>query len=149
MPYVPTREEVRRLRRAIDRASLREGERIFWLLSFFCLVALAGVLIGFNLSRVVPALVTWSGAVGFLFGLLILYWRLRGGFLAGVVEDRWGLHSVDLRTREQRAFTALMLRHALTGSNPLEPRRDHDPFATWQGTPMEAAAREEAEQQAV
>ncbi len=149
MPYVPTRDEVRRLRRAIDRSGLGEGERVYWLLSFACLLALAGALIGFNLSRVVPALVTWSGAVGFLFGLLILFWRLRGGFLAGVVEDPWGLHSVDLRRREQRAFTALMLRHALTGSNPLEPRRDHDPFATWQGTPMEGAAREEAEQQSV
>lgn len=149
MPYVPTRDEVRRLRRAIDRASLREGERVFWLLSFACLLALAGVLIGFNLARVTPAVVTWSGTVGFLFGIVILYWRLRGGFLAGVVEDPEGLHSVDLRRREQRAFTALMFRHALTGSNPLEPRRDHDPFATWKGTPMEDAAREEAEQQKV
>lgn len=149
MPYVPTREEVRRLRRAVDRASLGEGERVFWLIAFVCLVSMAGTLIGYNLSRVVPAEVTWAGVVGFVFGLLILYWRLRGAFLAGVVEDPEGLHSVDLRTREQRAFTALMLRHALTGTNPLVPRRDHDPFATWRGTPMEGAAREEAERQSV
>lgn len=149
MPYVPSSGEVRRLRRAIDRASFRDGERIFWLLSFTALITAACVLLGFNMSRDVPAAVTWAGVVGFLFGLLVLFWRLRGVFLAGRVEDPLELHTVDLRRREQRAFTALMLRHAFTGENPLGPRSDHDPFATWKGTPMEQAAREEAAEQGV
>lgn len=149
MPYVPSIEEVRRLRGAIDRASFREGERIFWLLSFGGLVTTACVLLGFNLSRDVPAEVTWAGVVGFLFGLVVLLWRLRGAFLAGDVPDPLDLHTMDLRRREQRAFTALMLRHAFSGENPLVRKEHHDPFATWKGTPMEAAAREEAAEQSL
>jgi hypothetical protein len=65
---------------------------------------------------------------------LFLYWRLRGGHLVGrVPADLRGLFGIDLRRREQRAFTGLMFVHVLTGRNPLVPRSatEHDPYAAW------------------
>lgn len=120
MPYVPQPDEVRRLRAAIDRASFSEAERIMWLLAFSGLLVLDGILLAGGGS--------WVGILGALGGFAVLYWRLRGGHL--VATDRQ-LHGVGLRTSAQRAFLALMLRHAFTGRNPLRPRRDHDPFAVW------------------
>lgn len=123
MPYVPTPEEVSRLRAAIDRASFSEPERIAWLLAFAALVVLDGVLVAGGAS--------WIGLLGSLGGFAVLYWRLRGGYLIRRgVEDR-ALHGIGLRSREQRAFTALMLRHVFTGRNPLRAKAEHDPFAVW------------------
>lgn len=124
MPYVPSETEARRLRRALDRAAFSEAERIVWLLTFgtwlvLCFLVIAG-------SGTWQALAI--GGLGMLGGFAVLYWRLRGGWLA--LEDR-ELHGVGLRTEQQRAFTGLMLRQALTGRNPLRPRRDHDPYAVW------------------
>ena len=58
--------------------------------------------------------------------------RLRGGHLLRQddVPDR-DLHGPGLKTREQRAFTALMLRQAFTGRNALRTRPEHDPMAAW------------------
>ena len=120
MAYVPSPEETRRLRAAIDRASFTEFERIMWLLAFSGLVTLYGVLLGGR--------GTWIGILGGLGAFALLYWRIRGGHLAN--EDR-ELHGIGLRTEAQRAYTALMLRQAFTGRNPLRRRTDHDPIALW------------------
>jgi hypothetical protein len=124
LPYVPTPEEANRLRRAIDRASFSEVERIFWLFAFLTLIAVDGMLIGGRAA--------WIGIVGAIGGFAVLYWRLRGGHLLRQddVPDR-DLHGPGLRSREQRAFTALVLRQALTGRNPLSRRPEHDPLAAW------------------
>lgn len=129
MPYVPSAEEARRLRTAIDRASFREGERIAWLVSFVAFLVLDAALI-FAAS--------WAGLVGTVGAGAILYWRLRGGHL-GRAPDR-DLHGVGLRTREQRAFTALMIRHAFTGNNPMRTRVEHDPYAVWREKVEQAQA---------
>jgi hypothetical protein len=120
MPYVPSSIEARRLRKAIDRASFSEAERIMWLLAFVGLAALEGILLARG--------ATWIGILGVLGGFALLYWRLRGGYLAG--EDR-ELHGIGLRTQAQRAFTALMVRQAFTGRNALSHKVDHDPIAMW------------------
>lgn len=124
MPYVPTAAEARRLARAIDRASFSEGERILWLTAFGCWVALSVYVL------LVPS---WIGALGAVGAFLVLVWRLRGGqlILTGQAGRDRDLYGMDLRTRDQRAFTALMLRHAVTGRNPLTPRPEHDPLAEW------------------
>ena len=123
VPFVPTPEETRRLRAAIDRASFSEFERMFWLAAFLCLVVVDGLLIAGRAA--------WVGIVGSVGGFVVLYWRLRGGhLLRGDVPDR-DLHGPSLATREQRAFTALMLRQAVTGRNPLRIRPEHDPYAMW------------------
>lgn len=124
MPFVPTHEEARRLRRALDRAAFSEVERIFWLLAFSTWLVLDGLILVGSGSWQAAAI----GILGALGGFALLYWRLRGGWLAE--EDR-ELHGVGLRTEAQRAFTGLMLRQALTGRNPLRPRKDHDPYAAW------------------
>jgi hypothetical protein len=124
MPYVPSSAEVRRLRRALDRAAFSEGERIFWLLAFATWLVLCFLVIAGSGSWQALAI----GGLGALGGFAVLYWRLRAGWLSE--EDR-ELHGVGLRTENQRAFTALMLRQALTGRNPLRPRTDHDPYAVW------------------
>ncbi len=120
MPYVPSDSEARRLRNAVDRASFNDVERIFWLVAFLFWIMLDGLLAAGRAS--------WVGIVGALGAFAVMYWRLRGGYL--VDEDR-ELHGVGLRTEAQRAYTALMLRQALTGRNPLSPRVDHDPYAVW------------------
>jgi hypothetical protein len=112
MPYVPSDIEARRLRDAVDRAGFSDVERIFWLVAFFGWLMLNGLLV---------ARASWVGIVGALGASAVMYWRLRGGYL--VDEDR-ELHGVGLRTEAQRAYTALMLRQALTGRNPL---RTHSP----------------------
>lgn len=91
-----------------------------WLLAFVGLVALEGILMAQGATLV--------GVIGILGGSALLYWRLRGGHLAG--EDR-ELHGIGLRTQSQRAFTALMLRQAFTGRNALRRKVDHDPIALW------------------
>lgn len=122
MAYVPTPDEVRRLRRAVDLASFREGERILWLLSFTCVLTLGIGLLFWSFSTQVYV----AGLAGFFGGFVVLYWRLRGGHLmARAPQELRGLFTLDVRTREQRAFTALMLRHAFTGNNPLEQRLEH------------------------
>ncbi len=120
MPYVPDAAEVRRLRSAIDRAAFSEVERIMWIVAFSGLLALDGILLAGGGS--------WIGIVGSLGGFALLYWRLRGGFLASVDRE---LHGAGLRTRNQRAFTALMLRQAFSGRNALRPKPEHDPLAAW------------------
>jgi hypothetical protein len=124
LPYVPTPEETKRLRRAIDRASFSEVERIFWLFAFVTLIAVDGLLIGGRAA--------WVGIVGAIGGFAVLYWRLRGGHLLRQddIPDR-DLHGPGLRSREQRAFTALMLRQAFTGRNVLRAKPEHDPYAIW------------------
>jgi hypothetical protein len=124
MPYVPSPAEAKRLRHALDRASFSEGERIFWLLAFATWLALCFLVIAGSGSWQALGI----GGLGMVGGFAVLYWRLRGGWLAR--EDR-ELHGIGLRTESQRAFTALMLRQALTGRNPLRPRTDHDPYAVW------------------
>jgi hypothetical protein len=120
MPYVPNAADTRRLSDAIERASFSEVERIFWMIGFCGLLFLDGLIIGGKGS--------WVAAVGALGGFAVLYWRLRGGHLNE--QDR-ELHGIGLRTENQRAFTALMLRQAFMGRNPLRPRVDHDPHAAW------------------
>lgn len=120
MPFVPAPDVARRLRDAVDRASFSDVERIFWLIAFFGWLMLDGLLVAGRAS--------WVGIIGALGAFAVMYWRLRGGYL--VDEDR-ELHGVGLRTVVQRAYTALMLRQALTGGNPLRPRVDHDPYAAW------------------
>lgn len=123
MPYVPAPAEARRLQRAIDRAALGETERILWLLSFLSLVAVDLILLAGGY--------TWLGALGSIFGFFVLYWRLRAVWLFGrdpAGSEPPALYSLDLRSREQRAFTALMLRQAVTGRNTLAARPEHDPF---------------------
>jgi hypothetical protein len=120
MPYVPTPDEVRRLRAAIDRASFSEAERIMWLLAFAGLLVLDGILLAGGGS--------WVGILGAIGGFAVLYWRLRGGHLAEVDRE---MHGIGLRTRAQRAFVALMLRQVFTGRNPLRARPEHDPFKVW------------------
>jgi hypothetical protein len=58
------------------------------------------------------------------------------------VPDR-DLHGPGLRTREQRAFTALMLRQAFTGRNALSTRPEHDPMAAWANRVEKTEAPEE------
>jgi len=120
MPYVPTDTEARRLRDAVDRAGFTDFERIFWLVAFLGWLMLDGLLLAGRAS--------WVGIVGALGAFAVMYWRLRGGYL--VDEDR-ELHGIGLRTEAQRAYTAIMLRQALTGRNALSPRIDHDPYAAW------------------
>jgi hypothetical protein len=110
------------MRRAIDRSSFSEAERIGWLVSFIFWVALSIYLIIFP---------SWWGIVGTVGIFFVLYWRLRGGHIAltGQAEDDRDLFGVWLGSRDQRAFTALMLRHVVTGRNPLGPRAEHDPWA--------------------
>ncbi len=120
MPYVPDDAEVRRLRAAVDRAGFSDFERIFWLIAFLGWLLLDGILIGGRAS--------WVGIIGALGAFAVMYWRIRGGYL--VDEDR-ELHGIGLRTEAQRAYTALMLRQALTGRNGLTPRVDHDPYKVW------------------
>lgn len=132
MPYVPSPSETRRLRAAIDLAAFSEGERIAWLGAFAALVVLDVVLALTGAS--VP------GVLGSFFGFVILYWRLRGGHLRRRVQgDDGGLFGFGLATQEQRAFTGLMLRYALTGRNPLAERVEHDPFARWGVVSVQAA----------
>jgi hypothetical protein len=120
VPYVPSSDESKRLRAAIDRASFSEGERIMWLFAFSGLLVLDAILIAGG--------ATWGGVLGALGGFAVLYWRIRGGHLAQA--DRQ-LHGVGLRTQAQRAFTALMVRQVFTGRNPLRTKPEHDPFAAW------------------
>ena len=124
MPFVPSPSEVKRLRGALDRAAFSEAERIVWLLAFGTWLVLCFLVIAGSGSWQALAI----GGLGMVGGFALLYWRLRGGWLAP--EDR-ELHGVGLRTEAQRAYTALMLRQALTGRNPLRPRTDHDPYAVW------------------
>ena len=124
MPYVPSPADTKRLRHALDRASFSEAERIFWLLAFATWLVLCFLVIAGSGSWQALAI----GGLGMAGGFALLYWRLRGGWLSE--EDR-ELHGIGLRTQDQRAFTALMLRQALTGRNPLRPRTDHDPYAMW------------------
>lgn len=132
MPYVPSYVEARRLRDAIAVASFREGERVAWLVSLMALVVL-------DVSLSVGA-VSWTGIAASGFGFFILYWRLRGAHLSRRVQgDTSRLLGIGLRNREQRAFTALMFRHDLTGRNPLAERPEHDPLAGWRG-PVRAPA---------
>jgi hypothetical protein len=138
VPYVPDTTEERHLRAAIDRAALDGFERIWWLFAFAGLLLLDGMLIAGGGS--------WVGIVGSIGGFAVLYWRLRGGHLSRVVEDEDArqLHGVGLRTREQRAFTALMLRQAFTGRNPLRPKPEHDPLANWGARVERAQVSEDA-----
>lgn len=122
MPYVPTRDEQRALRAAIDRASFSEGERIAWLLALCAVLTIDAVLIFGGAS--------WVGIAGAIGGFGTLYWRLRGGHV--VAPDDAGLHGLGLRTRQQRAFTGLMFRHMFTGRNPMAVRVEHDPFKRWE-----------------
>lgn len=115
--------EERRLRRAIELAQLSEFERILWLTGFLSLVVV-------DLLILVRG-TTWAGAAGTLAGWFFLYGRLRAPFLAGAVRHDRGLFGLSLGTREQRAFTGLMLRHVFTGRNPLVERPEHDPFAAF------------------
>src|ERR671922_282456 len=79
MPYVPTPDEARRLRAAIDRAAFSEAERIMWLLAFAGLVVLDGILLAGGGS--------WVGILGAIGGFAVLYWRhRRGRLLAGERE---------------------------------------------------------------
>lgn len=133
MPYVPAPDEIKRLRAAIDRASLSEAERIMWLLAFGGWLVLDGILLAGGAS--------WIGILGALGGFAVLYWRLRGGHLVSADRE---LHGVGLRTSAQRAFVGLMMRQALTGRNPLRPRKDHDPFATWGQVVERVQASDEA-----
>jgi hypothetical protein len=132
MPYVPNTGERRRLRAALDRAGFSEAERIWWLLAAAGLATLDGVLLARGL--------TLAGALGAVGGFLVLYWRIRGGHLVQIDRE---LHGMGLRTEAQRAFTALMVRQVFTGRNPLRPRQDHDPFASWGQTVERAQASEE------
>jgi hypothetical protein len=120
MPYVPSTTDELRLRNAIDRAGLSEFERVLWFIALFGWLMLDGLLIAGRTS--------WIGIVGAIGAFAVMYWRLRGGYLS---EEDPELHGVGLRTERQRAFTALMLRQALTGRNPLRPRVDHDPMKAW------------------
>jgi len=97
---------------------------MFWVVAFITLLAVDGVLIGGRAA--------WVGIIGAVGGFAVLYWRLRGGYLLRQddIADR-DLHGPGLRTREQRAFTALMLRQAFTGRNALRTRPEHDPMAAW------------------
>ncbi len=134
MPYVPAPVEAARLRSAIDAARFREGERVLWLTAFVALMTMDIVLVVGGAS--------WLGVAASVAGFLILYWRLRGVHLTRHNETNRDLFGLGLRSREQRAFTGLMLRHVITGRNPLEPRLEHDPFATWgqrQGARPQAA----------
>jgi hypothetical protein len=124
MPYVPSPAEAKRLRHALDRAAFSEAERIVWLLAFSTWLVLCFLVIAGSGSWQALGI----GGLGMVGGFALLYWRLRGGWLSE--EDR-ELHGIGLRTENQRAFTALMLRQALTGRNPLRPRTDHDPYAVW------------------
>jgi hypothetical protein len=124
MPYVPSPNEVRRLKAALDRAAFTEVERIFWLVGFAGLLMLEGFLLASARTWVAIGV----GALGVFGAFALLYWRLRGGHLS--TEDR-ELHGIGLRTESQRAFTGLMFRQVLTGRNPLQPRTDHDPYAAW------------------
>ncbi len=120
MPYVPRPDEERRLSHAIDRASLGEFERVFWFIALAGWLFLDGLLIAGRAS--------WVGILGAIGAFAVMYWRLRGGYLAD--EDR-ELHGIGLRTEAQRAYTALMLRQALTGQNPLRAKPAHDPLKIW------------------
>lgn len=145
MPFVPSPDEARRLRRAVDRASLSEGERVFWLFSFALVLGAGAILATLGAKAGMPHLLTTGGLVGFVFGAFVLYWRVRGVFAArSAPEAERGLHSLSLRTREQRAFTALMLRQALTGRNPLGRRGDHDPLESWHQRNREVGIRGDA-----
>jgi hypothetical protein len=124
MPYVPSDREVKRLRAALDRAAFSEAERIFWLFAFAAWVLIDGLVVAGSGTWMALAI----GALGALGGFAVLYWRIRGGWLAD--EDR-ELHGVGLRTQAQRAYTALMFRQAFTGRNPLRAKPEHDPFAAW------------------
>jgi hypothetical protein len=132
VPYVPTDDEVRRLRTAVDRASFTEVERMMWMVAFAGLLFLDAVLIARG--------GTWIGALASFGAFCVLYWRLRGGYIVDADRE---LHGVGLRTRPQRAFTALMFRQAITGRNALRPRIDHDPFASWGQLVEKAQASEE------
>lgn len=137
MPYVPDPAEERRLRAAIDRASLEGFERIWWLFAFAGLLLLDGVLISGGGS--------WVGIVGSIGGFAVLYWRLRGGhLLRGFDPPDRDLHGIGLRTRAQRAFTALMLQQAFLGRNLLRKKPEHDPFANWGARVERAQVSEEA-----
>jgi hypothetical protein len=133
MPYVPTPDEARRLRVAIDRAAFSEAERIMWLLAFSGLLVLDGVLLAGGGS--------WVGILGAIGGFAVVYWRLRGGYLVSIDRE---LHGIGLRTSAQRAFTALMLRQAFTGRNALRTRPEHDPFARWGQVVERAQVSEDA-----
>jgi hypothetical protein len=124
VPYVPDEVETRRLRAAVDRASFSEVERMCWLAAFAALIVVDMLLVAGQAA--------WIGIAGAVGGFAVLYWRLRGGHLLRQMDapDR-DLHGPGLRTREQRAFTALMLRQVLTGRNALRTRVDHDPVALW------------------
>ncbi|HVE92400.1 MAG TPA: hypothetical protein VNE62_08915 [Actinomycetota bacterium] len=123
MPYVPAPAELARLRSAIQAAAFREGERVWWLSAFLALLVMDIVLLVGGAS--------WLGIAASLAGFLILFWRLRGVHLRRHNEANRDLFGLGLASREQRAFTGLMLRHALTGRNPLDQRPEHDPFADW------------------
>lgn len=103
-----------------------------WLLGFGGLLTLDGILLAGGGS--------WVGILGAVGAFAVLYWRLRGGHM--VAEDR-ELHGIGLRTGQQRAFTALMLRQALTGRHPLRAKPEHDPFAAWGKVVERAQASDE------
>lgn len=96
----------------------------------FWIVAFAGLLVVD--AFFIAGRAAWIGIVGVVGASAVLYWRLRGGHLLrdAALPDR-DLHGPGLRTREQRAFTALMLRQAFTGRNALARRPEHDPLALW------------------
>jgi len=123
LPYVPTDSEARRLRNAVDRASFSEVERMFWLMAFITLLAADGMLVAGRAA--------WIGIVGIIGASAVLYWRLRGGHLLRTEDLDRDLHGPGLRTREQRAYTALMLRQAFTGRNALRTSPEHDPMHAW------------------
>jgi hypothetical protein len=124
MPYVPGDDETKRLRAAVDRAAFSEFERIFWIVAFAALIVVDMLLVAGRAA--------WIGIIGAIGGFAVLYWRLRGGhLLRGFDPPDHDLHGPGLRTRQQRAFTALMLRQAFTGRNALRPRVEHDPIALW------------------
>jgi hypothetical protein len=123
MPFVPSPGETRRLRRAIEHARFSEGERIWWLVSFSALIALDLVLVFTG--------ATWPGLLVAVVGFVVCYWRLRAPYLAPVYPDDRDLHGLGLASRTQRAFTALMLRHAFTGGNPMTPKVEHDRYTAF------------------
>jgi hypothetical protein len=127
MAFTPTEAEAARLQRAVDLAKFSEFERLLWVSCLLCVIVVEAIMI--TVARGWPGVV--SGALVVVGSFSVLYWRLRGGFLSGRVAGDHGLFTPWLTTREQRAFTGLMLRHVLVGRNPLVPRPEHDPMATW------------------
>lgn len=123
MPYVPSIEEGAHLRDAVDAARFSEGERIGFITALLALLLLDLILAITGASL--------SGSLGAVAGFVILYWRLRAPWLRRTSDDPHRLFSLGLLSRPQRAFTALMLRQALTGRNALALNRQHNPYSRW------------------